>query len=400
MASALWRAAVFQTPSVVAALTTLFLGQRRIFETRGQTPWVAMATFWGISALLFSTARRQNGFAGMHDLASRTRVVRRPERDARSVLDTTRHPPRTDSTRTQRYGPYDVIGTLGPTNDVGELLVAFDPSLRRHVWIRTLPPDAPAVTPLVRDLSRPARLRWLSGRRSTSEAWDAYEALDGVPLATLLGAPRPWRMVRPWLLDLAREIDAGLKDESITALTIDHVWITRDGHAKLLDFRAPGVPPANQDEPVTLESGQTFLESVARCALDGLSCDESDTTTAARARDPLPLSASATLETLAHRGFTTSSEMVTRTAALLQACAGHHAADGLGSPASQCRAAHDAKRHGAERRPDPPVEPHAGRPGRAGAGAGRPRGVCRGSISIDDDYRSIHVYGLVHWPHS
>ena len=111
----------------------------------------------------------------------------------------------------------------------------------------------------IRDLSRPARLRWLNGRRSTNEAWDAYEALDGVPLATVLGAPRPWRTVRPWLLDLAREIDAGLKDGSITALTIDHVWITRDGYAKLLDFRAPGVPPSRiSKRPSRWNRGRRF----------------------------------------------------------------------------------------------------------------------------------------------
>ena len=50
----------------------------------------------------------------------------------------------------------------------------------------------------------------------------------------------------------------GLRDGSIATLTIGHVWITRDGYAKLLDFRAPGVPAANQREAVTLESGQTL----------------------------------------------------------------------------------------------------------------------------------------------
>ena len=109
-----------------------------------------------------------------------------------------------------------------------------------------------------------------------------------MPLATLLGPPLPWRMVRPWLLDLAREIDAGLKDESVAPLTIEHVWITRDGYAKLLDFIPPGMlpPVANQEGAATLESGQTFLASVARSALDGSSSDESGATVA-HARDPL-----------------------------------------------------------------------------------------------------------------
>jgi hypothetical protein len=312
MARALWRAVVFETPIIVSELSVL--------ELVAISPLLASAAgagAWVLMGLLFSTARRRNGFAGLHELTSGTRVVRRLERGARSVLDTPRDPARAAGPGAQRYGPYDVVGILGRT-DVGELLIAFDPRLRRHVWIHTLPPGAAAMAPLIRDLSRPARLRWLSGRRDTSEAWDAYEALDGVPLVRLLDAPRPWRMVRPWLLDLAQEIDAGLTDGSVAALTIDRVWITREGYAKLLDFGAPGVPPAaHQREPTTLESGQTFLAFVARHALDGSSGVESGAT-AAGARDPLPSSASVTLETLARHGFSTWSEVVARTAALLQ----------------------------------------------------------------------------------
>jgi uncharacterized RDD family membrane protein YckC len=415
MASALWRAVVFQTPSVVAALPTLFLGQRRVLETGVQTPWVAIATVWGIWVLLFSTARRRNGFAGVHDLASQTRVVRRLERDARSALDAPRDPTPATSTAAHRYGPYEVVRTLGST-DVGELLIGFDQSLCRHVWIHRLLPGTAAVAPLIRDLSRPARLRWLSGRRSTNEAWDAYEALDGVPLISLLGAPRTWRAVRPWLLDLAREIDAGLKDGSVRSLTIDHVWITRDGYAKLLDFRAPGVPLAgNQEERVTLESGQTFLGSVARGALDGSSgCRVAgDHRTCSRSAAALCIGDARDagaprvhhLVGDGHPDGRSAARPRPRGArpprcALLRSRARNHAADELGSPASQCRAAHDDERESAERRPDPSVEPHAGSQRRARTGAGRPRGVYRGSISIDDDYRSIHVYELVYWPHS
>ncbi len=313
MARALWRALVFQTPSLVTMLTTLSLDLRAVL---GPSLWftTGSAVLFG---LLFSTARRGNGFAAVHELASGTRVVSRPERGIRPKLDVLPiQATAVEGASPPRCGPYEIAGTLGST-DVGELLVGFDSSLRRHVWIHTLPSGTAAVAPLIRDLSRPGRLRWLNGRRSKSEAWDAYEALDGVPLVSLLGTAQPWRTVRPWLLDLAREIDAGLQDGSITALTIDHAWITRDGHAKLLTFRAPGVTLATQPWAVTLESGQSFLESVGRRALAG-SADDESSTTAARAYDPLPLPATETLDTLARRELTTSSEMVTRTAALLE----------------------------------------------------------------------------------
>jgi uncharacterized RDD family membrane protein YckC len=311
VAGAAWRALVFAIPVIVIVLPGLFLGQGRLLELGAESPWLQSLpglVVYVLFGLLFSTARRRNGFAAVHELASRTRVVRRLARGERSALDAFRDLAPATSAAARRYGPYDVVRTLGPTG-VGELLVGFDPSLRRHVWIHALSPGAAAVAPIIRDLSRPGRLRWLSGRRSPSEAWDAYEALDGTPLVGVIDTPRPWRTVRLWLLDLAREIEAGLTDGSITALTIDHVWITREGHAKLLDFRAPGAPAAatNADEAATLGSAQTFLASVARRALGMSSGDE-----------PLPLSASSALETLARRGVPSSSELVTRMAALLQ----------------------------------------------------------------------------------
>ncbi len=222
--------------------------------------------------LLFSTARRRNGFAGR--ARSRQRDAGRAASRARRPIGPgcaprsracRRHECRTGTGRTTscgRWAPPTLASSWSGSTPACAATSGFTRS-------RRAPPPSRRSSAIS---AGPARLRWLSGRRSTSEAWDAYEALDGVPLATLLDAPRPWRTVRPWLLDLAREIDAGLKDGSIAALTIDHVWITRDGYAKLLDFRAPGVPPAaNQEGAATLESGQTFLAFVARRALDGSS---------------------------------------------------------------------------------------------------------------------------------
>jgi hypothetical protein len=351
-ARACLRAIVWLTP-VMAANAVLFvppfaLDQKRTFEVATSLPSAfgpGAVVQVLLTGLLFSTARRRNGFAAVHELASRTRtrVVRRLDRSVRSVLDAYRDSAAPPGGEPHCYGPYQVVRTMGAT-DLGEVWLGFDPRLRRHVWIHALPTGAPAVAPIIRDLRRPARLRWLTGRRSMSEAWDAYEALAGLPLAKLFDAPQPWRMVRGWLLDLAREIDAGLKDGTIAALTIDRVWIAQDGYAKLLDFRAPGVQPAaRQEGPATLESGQAFLESVARSALARTSCDVTDFQTvspdmrfwlfprtvdgsssaeargaiAAAAREPLPLAASAMLETLTRRGLTSWSDVVARTTALL-----------------------------------------------------------------------------------
>jgi hypothetical protein len=83
-------------------------------------------------------------------------------------------------------------------------------------------------------------------------------------LTELLSKPQPWKSVRHWLLDLARELDASTRDQSIPAVvSLDRVWVTADGGAKLLDFPAPGstpIPPAEMD---------FFLNQVAISALEG-----------------------------------------------------------------------------------------------------------------------------------
>jgi hypothetical protein len=215
----------------------------------------------------------------------------------------------------RHLGPFEVVGSLGSTG-AGTLLVGFDPRLRRRVWLHEVPLDTPSVPPLFRDLNRPGRLRWLAGRRTSTESWDGYEALDGVPLVTLLDRTQPWRVVRPWLADLAHEIDAGLNDGSLGHLGLDRVWITREGRAKLLDFAVPAalrVP--TPDSSASATSAQKFLSEVATSALAGYSSTLTDV--GRQPRHTLPLSASALLDALARSAIETWSEVVRRTAAIM-----------------------------------------------------------------------------------
>lgn len=48
-------------------------------------------------------------------------------------------------------------------------------------------------------------------------------------------------------LDLWLELHAAQQSDAITVMKLDHVWITDDGHAKLLDFPAPGLLVATRD---------------------------------------------------------------------------------------------------------------------------------------------------------
>ena len=303
------RALIFFVPSFVFLVALAFLG----YERMGMAPSYSVTLLVVVAtALIFSTARRRNGFAGVHELWSGTRVVQWVKETPLPSLGVTMEHGTDLNGLSCRLGPFDVVGTLGRT-EVGTLLLGFDPRLRRRVWLHEVPPGVPAVEPLIRDLSRPGRLRWLGERRTSTERWDAYEALDGEPLLSLLDRPRTWRVVRHWVADLAQEISAGLSDGSLSRLALDRVWITIQGRAKLLDFQVPGAPP-DWTRLAGAESAQAFLSQVAIRALTG---DASGTTTVSRRfRRTLPLSATALLDALEHQRVESWSDVVRRTTAL------------------------------------------------------------------------------------
>ncbi len=208
-----------------------------------------------LTVLLFSTARRRNGWTGVHELLSRTRVVQR------SVLRSVKSPapkasaadlvPALSSLR--RVGPYAVHTMIGETGG-GRLLVGVDPILRRQVWIHEVTPGTPPVDATRRDVSRPGRLYWLAGRRSPAENWDAFEAPVGDPL--LLAAPTSdWREVHRSLSSLTIELGASVRDGTDVRPTLAHVWKRPDGHLVLLDFPWPRLTGSDADEhlsPVAL----------------------------------------------------------------------------------------------------------------------------------------------------
>ena len=198
------RTAVFHVPTVI-----YFMG-----ATRGPTvPGVVYtALSLLLTILLFSTARRGNGWTGVHELLSRTRVVQRNVRPVASAAPKASPAdlvPALSSLR--RVGPYAVHTMVGETGG-GRLFVGVDPILRRHVWIHEVAPGTPPVDATRRDVSRPGRLYWLAGRRSATENWDAFEAPRGEPFLT---APptSDWRQVHRALSSLAIELDASARDE-------------------------------------------------------------------------------------------------------------------------------------------------------------------------------------------
>jgi hypothetical protein len=182
--------------------------------------------------ILFSTARRRNGYAGLHDLLSRTRVVERRLRVGR----------RASAPEPAEAAPREVVARLGPFVVVSGTIQGmpagwrpgFDERLRRPVWIREVPPGTPSISVARCAINRATRLRWLAGRRNEREAWDAFEAVQGVPLDAAVSRLRPWEDVRGWLLDIARECAAQTPEDQPPRRR-DRVWVLDTGGAKLID---------------------------------------------------------------------------------------------------------------------------------------------------------------------
>jgi hypothetical protein len=266
------RTAVFHTPQLIHTLVMLAatggLPAPSVRYTANAAPsgwyWnlppyalvslLSTVLLWLLTLLLFSTARRGNGWRGVHELLSRTRVVQRTVRPVTSAAPkASPADPGPALSSLRRVGPYAVHTTVGETG-AGRLSVGIDPILRRHVWIHEVPPGTPPVENARRDTSRPGRLYWLAGRRSATENWDAFEAPRGQPL---LSAPSPagWPEVHRSLTSLAIELDASVRQGMDLRPVLAQVWKKADGHLVLLDFPWPGLTGSDADEhlsPVAL----------------------------------------------------------------------------------------------------------------------------------------------------
>jgi hypothetical protein len=260
-------------------------------------------SFYFVLAALFATVRRRNGFAAIHDLVTNTRVISRTALPTRPVLSLLESPPSAVEA-TPQVGPYQVLETLGK-GDGAEWLLGYDLRLLRKVWICVVPPGTPPGPASWRTIGRVGRLRWLAGRRTREENWDAFEGATGKPLLHLiappLAQPQPWDQVRFWLHDLASEIGAAEKDGSLPAvLELDRVWITGDGRGKLLDFPAPGLASGIRSKSSTIQRGNAalpplppnrraphFLGELAVAALAGAPREASESADAVTVRMPL-----------------------------------------------------------------------------------------------------------------
>jgi len=222
-----------------------------------------------------ATMRASNGYMGVHDKISRTRVVilrAQADRPAATEWPVLAAVASGDGTT---FGPYRLAGSLGRSGD-SVVFQARDETLNRRVWIYSRPNDRIYVDPKRASVARHARPRWLQGGDSDGRRWDAFEAVVGAPISevALPGASIPWERGRTILRDLAEEMATALGEATLAAaVTVDHIWVDREGHVKLLD--APLQPEQQApaaDSPATqapVDSAVATLRAAAQLCTRG-----------------------------------------------------------------------------------------------------------------------------------
>jgi eukaryotic-like serine/threonine-protein kinase len=147
----------------------------------------------------------------------------------------------------ERLGPYEILGSIG-AGGMGEVFRARDARLGRDVAVKILPPERSADPDGFRRFEQEARAAGALNHPHVMSVLDVghegnvpflvTELLEGQTLrARLADGPLPLAKA----LDLADQIAQGLAaahDKRIVHrdLKPDNVFITRDGHAKIIDF--------------------------------------------------------------------------------------------------------------------------------------------------------------------
>jgi eukaryotic-like serine/threonine-protein kinase len=253
------RTSVFASIALPATLLELRIGP---------APLLVLAT----AAVCISTMRRENGFAGPHELVSHTRVMAAsvvvPVSTGSSRLNDVGNPDA--EKRPASFGPYRVLKDIWRTESAA-LLLAFDEVLRRNVWIHVATSDK-SRTPMQLSSIRPGKLRWLQGGESDQFRWEAFEAPQGVSFYEWVQSRGrlSWAGSRNAILGIAEEIEARLEAAEIPInLSLRHVWLDARGRPRLLHFPASVGGDSIAMVAVNGHSAKKFLQHMLWFALAG-----------------------------------------------------------------------------------------------------------------------------------
>ncbi|HKV71014.1 MAG TPA: protein kinase, partial [Gemmatimonadales bacterium] len=228
-----------------------------------------LAGLMGLGVMMMSM-RVRNGYAGAHDLLTRTRVMALVTRDrAAAVVGSQTLVPETGDPTSRSYGPYRGAGLLWSVGSAA-LEVARDEALQRDVWIHSVE-GGKGLPPLDVLRERGAgSLPWLQRGTSGAVTWDAYGAPGGTSLVAAGATGLDWRQMRVLLGSLLAELQGRFKRQgSAGALGPGHIWIDPQGHAVVLDFPAtdPSGLGAASDIEVTPATWRDFVSRVVEAGL-------------------------------------------------------------------------------------------------------------------------------------
>ncbi len=264
---------------------------------------------WGTGkVILFASVRRRNGFAGLHELATRTRVIVRVD-VVPAEVPAAEHSREAPIPAHGKIGPYAVRGTLREDGDE-RLLLGFDEMLRRPVLIVFSAPCTPAVPDARRDLAREGRLLVAgrvprrAGRLGRLRSGRGRAARGRAPGAALLGhsqavAARSCRGIE----------ERPPREPSVATLALlrgSACSKSRSG-ARLLDSSGAARASDGPSQPALGGSGRDLASAQAFLAALG----------EAAARPPLPLHAAAFLRSFGAAGYASFDDL-RAAAAMLQ----------------------------------------------------------------------------------
>jgi serine/threonine protein kinase len=146
-----------------------------------------------------------------------------------------------------KLGPYEILAALG-AGGMGEVYRARDPRLGREVAIKILPAGSAGDSERMRRFEQEARATAALSHPNILAVFDigsqdnspyiVSELLEGETLrARLISGPLPVRKAVDYALQIARGLTAA-HDHGIfhRDLKPENLFITRDGHVKILDF--------------------------------------------------------------------------------------------------------------------------------------------------------------------
>ncbi|MCP4191977.1 MAG: protein kinase [Planctomycetaceae bacterium] len=190
----------------------------------------------GACLIVCSTMRVRNGFRGIHEYLSSTRVIRLAADESSAVnLALPQMAPAVDESLPNRLGTFQVLGRLGEFVGIS-VLAAQDERLQRPAWI-CLDQSQQKVPPSRIRLARTTRQRWLIDGENDGIQWYALESVDGIALTEYTRfADLPWAVGRKVFLATCDELLSAGEDGTLPEnLSTEQLWITNDGHVKLLD---------------------------------------------------------------------------------------------------------------------------------------------------------------------